>query len=145
MFLFVNQILAIVFAHFSIRDQLNGVSRAGFFAKAAEDASRKIDPEKFGITPAVFVFGSLKRNAVHRAGSGAKITGHAPFVHIRIPGQHNPSPVTGRQIWFYLGILHRFRLVEEVKESQPDCLKYTEHNPCFSSLNVILQISGSLL
>src|SRR3546814_9838781 len=54
-FFFVNQILTIVFGHFIIGNELNGIGRTGFFAKTAVNAAGEIDSEKFRIAPAVFV------------------------------------------------------------------------------------------
>src|SRR5688572_18787666 len=48
-FFFPDHVLAHVFGHFKIGSQLDGMSRAGFFAETAHDAAREIDTEKLGI------------------------------------------------------------------------------------------------
>ena len=86
MLLFIDHVLPVVFAHLEIRRELNGVGRAGFFAKSAQDAAGKIDAEKFGIPAAVWVFAFLQGDTIYRANNRTKITGYAAFFAVRVAG-----------------------------------------------------------
>src|ERR1700733_14477339 len=55
-FLFINEVLTMILAHFKIGDELDSICRAGFFAVSAEDATGEIDAEGFRVPPAVLVF-----------------------------------------------------------------------------------------
>src|SRR5690606_26598171 len=66
-FLFIDQILAVVFSHFKIGYQLYSISRTGIFAKPAKDASREINAEKLRISAFIYIFRCLKGNTGHRA------------------------------------------------------------------------------
>ena len=59
-FLFIDQVLAIVLAHFEIGRQLDGVSGACLLAVAAIDAAGEVDAEELGVAAAVFIFGGLQ-------------------------------------------------------------------------------------
>jgi len=117
MFLFINHILPVVFSHLKIGDKLNGVSRTSFFAKAAENASRKIDPEEFRVSSAIFVFCCLKRNTIYRTCCCTEITGDTSFVLLCIARKDNPPPVTWSKIWPDLRVFHSFCFVKDVKKS----------------------------
>src|SRR5690606_35913 len=77
--LFINQVLAVVFSHFVVRDQLDCVGGAGLLAISTINASGKIYAEERGIASPVLVFCGLQGNAIDRAGSSAKVAGHTSF------------------------------------------------------------------
>src|SRR5690625_685795 len=93
---FVHHVLAIVLAHFEIRCQLDRVGGAGVLAEATIDAAREVDAKSLRVPAAGFVLGLDYADAVDRAGHRAKITGHAAFGAIRIPGQHDATAIARR-------------------------------------------------
>src|SRR5690606_1388798 len=96
-FLFIYKVLAVVFRHFEIRQQLDGVGGTGFFAKAAEDAAGKVDAEERRIPSAVRAFCGLQRDAVNRTGGCAEVTSYATFPAVRVTGQRDAPAPAGRQ------------------------------------------------
>src|SRR6185437_6959038 len=66
----VDQIGAMVLAHFDVGNELNRVRGASVFAKSAKNTAREVDAEKLGIAASVFVFGRLQRDAIYRAYRG---------------------------------------------------------------------------
>ena len=102
-FFFGKQGQDIVLAKFKMRGQLDGQSRAGLFTEPAIDAAGEIDPEPGGLAPSVFSFGRLHGDAAYRADRRAQITGHTPFLAVRIPGQDDPGPGAGGQGRLYSG------------------------------------------
>ena len=97
-FFFIDQVLTAVFSHLAIRRELNGVSRTGLFAEAAEDAPGEVDAEEFRIASSVFIFSCLEGDAVNRACRSAEVAGDTTFIAVRVSGQDNPSPPPRRQI-----------------------------------------------
>src|SRR3546814_24749 len=118
-FFFVNQILTIVFGHFIIGNELNGIGRTGFFAKTAVNAAGEIDSEKFRIAPAVFVFSGLQGNAIDRTGGGTEVTSYTAFTHVWVTGEYDPAPPSCWQGCFLFGILVGFPLMEHMQEREP--------------------------
>ena len=119
-FLLVNQILTIVFAHFKIGRELDRVGRTRFFAVAAKDASGEIDAEEFGITAPVFIFRRLQRDAIHRASDAHRVAGNASLAAIRIARENDPPPVAWRQIRLLFRILDRYPPLKGVEKHVPD-------------------------
>src|SRR5487761_117807 len=116
---FVNQLLPVEFANFEIRCQLDGISRARFFAVSTEDAAREIDAKELRVTAPVLVFGGLQGDAIHRAGYGAEIAGNAPLAALRITRKNDPAPIAWRQIGLLFRILDRHTRLKTVQEDVP--------------------------
>jgi len=57
--LFVDQIVALIFAHFKVIGKLDSVRGARLFAESTENTTGEIDSEKFRITPASSILGRL--------------------------------------------------------------------------------------
>src|SRR5690348_12025949 len=104
-FLFINQVLPIVFGHLEIRSELNRVGRASLFAETAEDATRKIDPEKSRVAPAVFVFGCLQGNAIDGTNNRTEVTSNTAFAAIGITRKDDAAAPAWRQVSGLLRIL----------------------------------------
>src|SRR5271154_6519333 len=58
-FFLIDEVRPLEFAHLEIRGELDGTGRAGFLAKAAENAAREVDAEIVRI-PAPGIFGFLQ-------------------------------------------------------------------------------------
>src|SRR5690606_26719789 len=82
--LFVHEVLAVELSHFKIRDELNGIRRACFFAVAAINTAREIYPEKLRVPSAMFILRGLQRDAVDRARGSTQITSHTTFSHVGV-------------------------------------------------------------
>src|SRR5208283_6198624 len=122
-FLFVNHILPVVLTEFEIICQLDGVGRAGLFTEPAQDAAREVDAEKCRITPAVLVLRSLERNAVHRTGCRAQITGYAALLSLRVSREDDSTPEARRMDYFFIGILYGYPSLEHVQQNVPKGLQ----------------------
>src|SRR5208283_1195989 len=125
--LFVNQILAVKFAHLEIRRQLDGIRRAGFLAIAAKDATREIDTEELRIPAPFLVLRRLQRDAIDRADNRAQVARHTALSAVRIARKNDPAAVARREIRLLLRILNRNPLLEGVEEHVPDASKYAKH------------------
>jgi len=106
---------------------LDGQGGACLFAKSTKDAAGEIDPEKFGVPPAVFVFGGLKRDAADRACNGTQIAGDTPFFTVGTAGKDDAAPPPGRDASFFLGVKYRLPSPEGVEEDKPQCLENAQH------------------
>ena len=73
-----------VFAHFKIGNELDGVGGTGVFTKTAKDAAGEIDPEELGVAAAVFIFCGLEGYAIDGADSGAEITAYTALFSFRV-------------------------------------------------------------
>jgi hypothetical protein len=69
----------------------------------------------------VIIFGGLKRNAIYRANSTAKIAGNASLFAVGAAREYNASSPPGRYLPLSLGIKDCFPLSEGVKEDRPNC------------------------
>src|SRR6185437_12103686 len=126
-FFFVNQVLPLVLAHFKVGCELDGVSRAGVLAVAAEDAAGKVDAEELRVAPAGGVLRGLQRDAIHRAGDSAQITGDAALASLGIAGKDNTSAPAWRKIRRLLRILPGNTRPKAMQKNIPKCSNDTEH------------------
>src|SRR4029434_4151610 len=126
-FLFIHQILPVKLPHLEIRRKLDGISRAGLFAKTTEDAAREVDAEEVRITTPRFILGCLERDAIDRTGDRAEVARHAALAAVGIARQNDPAPVAGREIRLLLRILNRNPLLEGMEKNVPDRPEYAEH------------------
>src|SRR5262245_41317808 len=89
------------------RRSLDSISRARVFAVTAEDTAREVNTKELRIAAACWIFCRLQRDAVHRTGDRAKITGHTPFAAVRIARENDSAAVTRSQVGLLVRILDR--------------------------------------
>ena len=106
--------------------QEDGLFRACFFAKSAEDAAQHVDLINRGIFLfpveiffSRFPFGRHHGDGFGRTGNRTKSAGRASFTAFIIPLQHMLSAVDLRKFPFHLGIPDRGLLAEKVAERDP--------------------------
>jgi len=83
-FLLIHQILTAKLSDLEIGCQLDSVSGAGLLAITAENATREVNAEEFGITPVILILGCLKGDATDGASDRTEIAGYAAFSSIGI-------------------------------------------------------------
>src|SRR5271154_3271752 len=123
----IYQVLPVKLAHLEIRCELNRVSRAGFLAITAENATGEVDAEELRKTPPGFVLGRLERDATDWTRDRAQVARDAALASVGIPRQNDPAPITWREIRLLFWILNGNPLLEGVKKNQPDRPKDTDH------------------
>jgi hypothetical protein len=116
---FINKFHNIPAADLIFGCHLDGHGGTGFRAESTEDATGKIDPEPLRIAPAFLPLGWHERNAIHRTGGGAKKTGNAAFLSIRVPCQHDPGTIPWRKRSFLFRILYGHFLFHEMLGGDP--------------------------
>jgi len=68
----------------------------------------------------VFVLCRLERNAIHRAGNGAKMAGNAAFFAVRVAAENNAALVPGRKVRLLLRVLDGHPWLEHVQKYIPE-------------------------
>jgi hypothetical protein len=125
--LLVHEILPIVFTHFEIRGELNGVGRTRFLTETAEDTSREIDSEKIRKASPVLILSGLQRDAIYRADNCTKIASNAALTAIRIARQYDSTAIPGGQIGLLFWILDGHATAKSMLENLPQAKQYAEH------------------
>ena len=62
----VDEVMPVVFGHFKIACQLNGIGGTRLFKKKKKNAAGKVDTEEFRIPPTIIPFCLLQRYATNR-------------------------------------------------------------------------------
>ena len=119
-----------IFAHFEIGSQLDGIRGARLLTEAAKDTAREIDAEEFRVAPASGVFRCLEGDAVHRTNHCTEIAPDTSLTPIWIARKDDAAAVPGGQVWFLFGILNRDTLMKHMQKHVPDRPNDTEHFIC---------------
>src|SRR5579871_3238952 len=144
-FLFVNHVLAVIFAHLSIGRELDGIGRACLFAITAENATRKIDAEKFRIAAPGIVLRGLQGDAIDGAGHRAQIAGHASLPAFGITRENDAPAVARREVGLLLRVLDGHPPPEGVQKNVPQGSNYAQHKLPLSLIHKCLQLKNASL
>jgi hypothetical protein len=112
-FFLIDELQGFSLARLKMGCELNGQSRTRLLTESSVDASRKVDPKPSSIAAPIFPLSRLHGDATDRAGGRTEVTGYASLLPVRITGEYDHSPGSGRKGPLVFGVLFGHRFAKE--------------------------------